>query len=129
MSSEPNNTPLRAERDRLERAVLTLLRAQGAQGADAGSSDAGEPAESRERLAHTGERTIWVLQDAAGDALAREVGAYTRALRVSGLAARAAATAVSAVVRETATPFIDGAPLDVMVHDAGRDCINAYYAT
>ena len=125
MSSEPD-TPLHAERDRLGRAVLALLRAQGA---DAWSTRAGEPAESRERLAHTGERTIWVREDAAGDALAREVGSYTRALRVSGLAARAAVSAVSAVVRETAAPFIGGAPLDAMVHDAGRDCINAYFAT
>jgi hypothetical protein len=124
MSSEPG-TPLSTERDRLGRAVLALLRAQGA---DAWSAREGEPAESRERLAHTGERTIWVMQDAAGGALALEVGAYTRALRVSGLAARAAVTAVSAVVRETATPFIGGAPLDAMVHDAGRDCINAYFA-
>jgi hypothetical protein len=87
-----------------------------------------ETAESRERLAHTAERRVWRAQDVAQWVLARDVGAYTHALRAAGMTSRQVLVAVVALVREAAAPMITGARLDDLVHEAGRYCVAACFA-
>jgi hypothetical protein len=100
-------------------------------------------AESWERLARTAERRVWAAQDAVEAAFAREVAAYTRVLRDAGLRPRQVLAAVAAVVRAAAVPplgrdrldgdrldgdRLDGDRLDATIHDAGRYCVEAYFA-
>ena len=130
-----DRSPTPAASAALRRSVVALTRAHEVQAADFDGADhwppdarPSGPAESRERLAHTGERQIWVAHDSARTAFAREVTAYTRVLRDGGMRPRQALATVVAVVREAAAPSLDGAPLDAAVHDAGRHCVEAYFA-
>ena len=118
----------------LRRSAVALARAREVQAADVDEADHWPPdgppsgiAESRERLAHTSERRIWVAQDAAESAFARDVTAYARLLRDGGMRPRQVLRAVAAVVREAAAPALDGDRLDVAIHDAGRHCVEAYF--
>jgi hypothetical protein len=89
------------------------------------------PAESRERLAHTGEQQVWLDRDAAQEvaqrALTREVAVYARALHHDGVELRRAIVVVTAVVREVAAALLGSDALGTLVHGAGRDCVMAYY--
>lgn len=119
----------------LRRAVVALAHAQESSVADFDGADhwppdappAG-PSESRERLAHTGERQIWMAHDSARAAVAREVSAYARVLRDGGMRARQVVATVAAVFRDAAAPTLADHPLDVAVHDAGRHAVEAYFA-
>jgi hypothetical protein len=120
-SATPVPAPAARERASLRLTLLDLLRASPA---DAGA--AAESQESRERLAHTAERRVWRAHDVARWVLARDVGAYARALRAAGVPPRQALAAVVAAVREAAeSALVTGAPLDDLVHDAGRHCVAA----
>lgn len=110
------------ERDLLRRALRALV------AAPASRIESDATAESRERLAVTGERAVWAAQDAAHHAFVRQVGAYARALRDRGVASRQVLAAVDAVVRDEAAASLDAGPLAALVHDAGRCCVEAYYA-
>ena len=119
----------------LRRSVVALSHARESEATDVDGAERwpadGPPsgiAESRERLAHTSERRIWVAQDAAESAFARDVTAYARLLRDGGMRPRQVLRAVAAVVREAAAPALDGDRLDVAIHDAGRHCVEAYFA-
>jgi hypothetical protein len=85
-------------------------------------------AESRERLAYTGERAGSVAQDAAEAAFARGVTACTRLLRDGGMRPRHVVAAVADVVRAAAAPSLAGGRLDVAIHDARRQCVGPYFA-
>jgi hypothetical protein len=129
------STALPAQHAALRRTVLALTHAHESRSADFDGTDHWPPdappsgtAESRERLAHTGERQIWVAWDAAQTALAREVAAYTRTLRDGGMAPRQVLAAITAVVRDAAAPSLAAEALDAFVHDAGRYCVEAYFA-
>ena len=119
----------------LRRSVVALTHAREPRAVDVDGADHWPPdgplsgtAESRERLAHTGERQIWVAQDWAETAFAHEVTAYTRVLRDGGMRPRQVLRTVAAVVREAASPSLDGDRLDGAIHDAGRHCVEAYFA-
>ena len=88
-------------------------------------------AESRERLARSGERQIWMAQNAAQDAaqttFAREVAAYTRALRRGGFGLKQVLLLVTPVVGPAAAPLPATGPCDAIVHGAGRYCVTAYF--
>jgi hypothetical protein len=85
-------------------------------------------ATSCERLARTGERETWVAEDASRAELARDVETYARVLPDGGMTARQTLTAVANVVREAAGPSLGPGSLDALVHDAGRCCVEAYFA-
>jgi hypothetical protein len=123
-SAAPSPNAAAFEGAALLRTLAELLPASGADVA----RPASETAESRERLAHTAERRIWRAQDAAQWVLARDVGAYARALRGVGMTSRQVLAAVVALVREAAAPTVSDAPLDDLVHDAGRYCVGACFA-
>jgi hypothetical protein len=130
---DPSDTLAASAMLRRSATVLSLAResrAGDSDGADHWPPDAHAPdtAESRERLAHTAERLVWVTQDSAERAFARDVSAYTRLLRDGGMRPRQAVAAVAAVVREGAAPSLDGERLDAAIHDAGRYCVEAYFA-
>jgi hypothetical protein len=119
----------------LRRSAAVLSRARESRGGDSDGADHWPPdahapgsAESRERLAHTAERQVWMAQDSAEAAFARDVAAYTRLLREGGMRPRQAVTTVVAVVREAASPSLDGDRLAAAIHDAGRYCVEAYFA-
>jgi hypothetical protein len=119
----------------LRRSVAALTRARERRPVDVDGADdwlldgpLSETAESRERLAHTGERQAWVARDSAESAFAAAVTAYTRLLRGEGMRPHQALRAVAAVAREAAAPSIDGDRLDAAIHDAGRHCVEAYFA-
>jgi hypothetical protein len=119
----------------LRRAVLSLThghesRAVDYDGPDHWPRDArpSGAAESRERLARTGERQTWVARDEAQAALARDVAAYTRSLRDGGMRPKQVLAAITAVVRDAAVPSLAAEPLAAVVHDAGRYCVEAYFA-
>jgi hypothetical protein len=126
--------PPSAARAALERTVVALT---GAIGTTSVASDGAErwPAyvepsrtpESRERLALTGERHIWMAEDAHRAALARDITALTRALRDDGMTSRQAVVMVADVVREAAAPSLGGGPLGALLHDVGRCCVEAYF--
>ena len=127
--------PASAERAALRRTTVALVHARehdlGAyDGAERRVSDGHPPEtpESRERLARTGERRVWVAQDAARAAFARAAGAYARALRAGGLTLRQALAAEAAVVREAAAPSAGRDSLEAIVHDAGRYGVTAFLA-
>ena len=118
----------------LRRSVVALSHARESQASDVDDADHWPTdgplsgiAESRERLAHTSERRIWVAQDAAESAFARDVTAYARLLRDGGMRPRQVLRMVAAVVREAAAPALDGDRLAVAIHDAGRHCVEAYF--
>jgi hypothetical protein len=126
---------LPAEGAVLRRTVLSLTQTYDSRAADYDGSDHwprdGRPsgaAESRERLAHTGERQIWVARDTAQSALARDVASYTRALRDGGMGPKQVLVAIAVVVRGAAAPSLAAESLDAIVHDAGRYCVEAYFA-
>jgi hypothetical protein len=143
MSSAADPTPTTtepapAERAALERTVLALTEAEQLFGAEYDRAErrpaVGRPsddwpsaAESWERLARTAERRVWAAQDAAQATLARDVGAYVRALRDGGMGSRQVLAAVAASVRAAAAPSIDPRALDDIAHDAGRYGVEAYY--
>ena len=119
----------------LRRSVVALTHARDPWAVDVDGADhwllegrSSETAESRERLAHTGERQTWAARDSAESAFAREVTAYTRLLRDGGMRPRQVLLTVAAVVREAAAPALDGDRLDAAIHDAGRYCVEAYFA-
>ena len=119
----------------LRRSVVALTHAREPRAVDVDGADQwllegplSETAESRERLAHTGERQAWVARDSAESAFAREVTAFTRLLRDAGMQPRRVLLTVAAVVREAAAPSLDGDRLDAAIHDAGRHCVEAYFA-
>ena len=128
--------PVPAPHAALREAVLAVAEAhpRGASrfdGADHGPDDAhpSGTAESRERLARTGERQVWMAQDAARHAaetaFAREVAVYARALRRGGVGLRQVLTVVTTLVRDAAAPSLATGPLAAIVHDAGRYCVAA----
>jgi hypothetical protein len=128
-------TPAPAPGAAIRGALLALLDAQPPPSSEFDRAvrravDEGAPgiAESRERLAHTAERRIWMAEDAARAAFVREVAAYTCALRDDGAKPRQVLVAIAAVVREGAAPSLDAGALDTLVHDAGRYCVEAYFA-
>jgi len=133
--SSSDRTRATTARAALERTVLAIAPAIDVtslayDGAEHWPSD-GQPsgtAESRERLAHTGERKIWVAEDASRAALARDVGAYARALRDGGMTSRQVLVAVADVVREAAARSLGPGVLGALLHDAGRCCVEAYFA-
>ena len=119
----------------LRRSVESLGRAREPRPEDLDGADHWPPdgplsgtSESRERLAHTGERQIWAAQDSAETAFARDVTAYTRVLRDGGMRPRRVLGTIAAVVRDAAAPSLDGERLDAALHDAGRYCVEAYFA-
>jgi hypothetical protein len=116
----------------VRRAVLALLQAPASvvTGAEwfPSADDEAATAESHERLARPGERRAWVVQDAARATLVRDVRAYACALRDGGMAPRQVVRAVVAEVREAATPSLGPGPLAALLHDAGRCCVEAYFA-
>ena len=134
----PAADPAAAERTVLERTVLAL--SQGPYvarleppGADHQSLDRHAPgtAESRERLAHTGERRAWAAEDAAQAAqaaLAGAVRAYVYALRVTGFRLGGVLAAVASTVRESVAPTISVGALDGVLRDAGQYGVEAYFA-
>ena len=88
-------------------------------------------AESRERLAHTGERRVWAAEDAAHAAhvaLAGAVNAYVRALRTAGFRLGGVLTAVASAVRASVAPTIGAGALDGVLRDAGQYGVEAYFA-
>jgi hypothetical protein len=129
----------RAPHAALLRAARTLARSHLPRpsefdGAEHWPSDAAPsgPAESRERLAHTGEQQIWLDQDAvqqvAQRALTREVVVYARALHRDGFALRPAIVVVTAMVREATAHMLGRDALGTLLHGAGRACVMAYFA-
>jgi len=125
-----------AARAALARTVVAVAAAIGAtnlvyDGAEHWPSDGAPsgPGESRERLAHTGEQQLWVAEDALHAALARDVGAYARALRDGGMTSRQVLIAVADVVREAAASSLGADALDALLHGAGRSSVAAYFAT
>jgi hypothetical protein len=77
--------------------------------------------------AGAGERAPSPAHDAARDALAEAVTAYTRLLRDEGESARRTVAAVAIAVRAGAAPGAAPAALARLVHETGCRCVERYY--
>lgn len=137
----PAADPAAAERTVLERTVLALTGTPYVPRPECHGADQQPPdrhvrgtAESRERLAHTGERRVWAAEDAAQAAhanqaaLAGAVRAYVHALRVTGLRLGGVLAAVASAVRGSVAPTISVGALDDVLRDAGQYGVEAYFA-
>jgi hypothetical protein len=125
----------------LERTVLALTGTPYVPRPEYSSADKQPPArqvqgtaESRERLAHTGERRLWAAEDAAQAAhatqaaLAGAVRAYVRALRTAGVRLGGVLAALASAVRGSVAPTISVGALDGILRDAAQYGVEAYFA-
>ena len=137
----PASDPAAAARTVLERTALALTGTPYVPRSEYPSADQRPPdhqvqgtAESRERLAHTGERRVWAAEDAAQAAhatqaaLAGAVRAYVRALRTAGVRLGGVLAAVASAVRASVAPTISVGALDGVLRDAGQYGVEAYFA-
>ena len=123
--------PQAAAADALRHAVRVLASFEpgAARGWDRAGAPGGDPmdaAEAEERLARTGERRIWMAQDAARLAFGRAVTVYTRHLRHAGLPLARVLARVAAAVHGAGAPLLGPAALAELLEQGERLAVETY---